>query len=142
MDFKFKDIERALYDVGFKRVNNNGGSHQKYKDEALGSSQPIPEHPGDIVTSGTAKNILDQVIFTARVKNINICSKRYGLPDYIKNYIMKCHAKIKENIVLLIPEDPRKQFHIETTDEANAYYQKARKQWASAQKIVKEEKSM
>ena len=55
---------------------------------------------------------------------------------------MKCHAKIKENIVLLIPEDPRKQFHIETTDEANAYYQKARKQWASAQKIVKEEKSM
>ena len=134
MDFKFKDIERALYAVGFKSVNNNGGSHQKYKDEALGSSQPIPEHPGDIVASGTAKNILDWVIFTARVKNINICHDRYKLPKYIKDYIIKRHAEIKENIVSLIPEDPRKQFHIETTEEANAYYKKARKQWAAAQK--------
>ena len=52
--YKFKDIERALNATNFFEVKNNGGSHQVYKNDILGLSQPIPKHSSDEVKSGTA----------------------------------------------------------------------------------------
>lgn len=119
--YKFKDIERALNATNFFEVKNNGGSHQVYKNNVLGLSQPIPKHSSDEVKSGTAESILDYVILAARIQNINIVHDRYKLTDDEKNYIIKRHAEIKNNIVALIPADIRKQQHIETFEEGQKY---------------------
>ena len=119
--YKFKDIERALNATNFFEVKNNGGSHQVYKNDVLGLSQPVPKHSSDEVKSGTAESILDYVILAARIQNINIVNDRYKLTDDEKKYIIKRHIEIKENIISLIPADIRKQRHIETFEEGQNF---------------------
>ena len=119
--YKYDDIIRALNTANYFAVNNNGGSHQVYKNNTLGLSQPVPKHSSAEVKSGTAESILDYVILAARIQNINIVRDRYKLTDDIKKYIIKRHAEIKNNIIALIPADIRKQQHIETFDEGQRY---------------------
>ena len=120
-NYKFKDIERALNYTNFYEVKNNAGSHQVYKNFEIGLSQPVPKHAKDEVKSGTAESILDYVILAARIQNINIAGYKYNISDNVREYIVKRHAEIKKNKLALIPADIRKQRHIETLEEGQAY---------------------
>jgi predicted RNA binding protein YcfA (HicA-like mRNA interferase family) len=120
-NYKFKDIVKALNAANFFEVNNNGGSHQVYKNFELGLSQPVPRHAGDNIATGTAESILDWVVLAARIQNINIVRDKYKLSDEAKSYIIKRHAEIKANPISLIPADVRKQRHIDTIKDGQKY---------------------
>ena len=120
-EFKYSDVEKALVLTGFKFVNSNAGSHQKFKMDELGFSQPMPLHAGDKISPGVAKSVLDWVILVARITSNNIAAKSSKLAPYIKEYIIRRHEEIKKNPVALIPDEIRKQFHIETKQAAQKY---------------------
>lgn len=117
--FRFEDIERAVLTAGFE-FRNATGSHHIYLDKKTGISVTVPKHPKG-VSIGVSQSVLRTCVLVARVNEINIGSYKNKLTNEIYSYIESHHAKCKENLLFLIPEEHRQVNKIENAEDVRKY---------------------
>jgi predicted RNA binding protein YcfA (HicA-like mRNA interferase family) len=117
--YRFADIERAVLIAGFTKRNTTG-SHNIYLNEKTGLTVTVPNHTQG-VSVGVAEKVLRTCVLVARINNINIGSYKHKLTNQIYDYIRSHHAKCKENILFLIPEEVREVKQISTPEQVKAY---------------------
>lgn len=130
--YTYKEITNALLACGFVEEKNNHGSHQNFVHPVTGFKQPVPKHSNGIVASGTAESILEYAVMQARIANLNIASDRYKLSKNVIEFIKKHHAKIKQNLLFLVPDKVRLQNGLHSVEDVKKFINEKIKQTKKA----------
>lgn len=138
--YRFADIERAVLTAGFEKRNSTG-SHNIYLNPKTGLTVTVPNHTQG-VSVGVAEKVLRTCVLVARINNINIGSYKHKLTNQIYEYIESHHAKAKENLLFLIPEEVRDVKQITNAQEARAYLQSFKQNYMLSNKPREQAQAM